>query len=160
MPGARWSQNNRRECARPTCQASWLIYYDLLNVCIVRKQKTSINPGLIICALAKYQGIFLRPRMLRVLRPGEQLWLWMVDGRLPLSLQVLPSYIRVIQGDGISYESLKEILENMAVAWKRSVNIMIKQFQPLFLSILKCFSPRHTNGQRRTFALAQASTNL
>merc|ERR1711972_800656 len=27
--------------------------------------------------------------------------------------KVLPPYIRVIQGDGISYESLKEILENM-----------------------------------------------
>jgi len=30
-----------------------------------------------------------------------------------MGFKVLPSYIRVIQGDGISYESLKEILENM-----------------------------------------------
>ena len=29
---------------------------------------------------------------------------------------MLPSYIRVIQGDGISYESLKEILGNLEAA--------------------------------------------
>lgn len=27
--------------------------------------------------------------------------------------KLLPSYLRVIQGDGISYETLREILENM-----------------------------------------------
>ena len=33
--------------------------------------------------------------------------------------KVLPPYIRVIQGDGISYESLKEILANIEATWQQ-----------------------------------------
>ena len=39
-----------------------------------------------------------------------------------LGYKVLPSYIRVIQGDGISYESMKEILANMQ-AWQVTTSL-------------------------------------
>lgn len=51
---------------------------------------------------------------------GNLVILWQLT---QLSSQVLPSYIRVIQGDGISYESMKEILKNMQAA--RSIAMAI-----------------------------------
>ena len=65
---------------------------------------------------------------------------------------MLPNYLRVIQGDGISYETLGEILENMKKHGWSAENLVFGSggalLQRLDLSLIHISSPRDRTTSR------------